>query len=80
MGGKPRTFDSTFALALVLMHLRCKGSTSLLQMVFGATRSPLSLWLRFSRRVLLHVLKSELNAKVVMPTCLFKIQSYCDAI
>ena len=47
MGGKPRTFDSTFALALVLMHLRCKGSANLLQMVFGATRSPLSLWLCF---------------------------------
>ena len=78
--GRPRTFDSTLGLALVLLHLRSRGGSHLLQMVFGSTKTPLSLWMRFGRRVLLFNLKSEPNAKVKMPTCPLKIQSYCDAI
>lgn len=77
---RPRTFDSIFGLALFLLHLCSKGRCNLLQMVFGSTKSQLSLWIRFSRRVLLGVLKSEPNAKVKMPTCPLKIQYYCYAI
>ena len=49
-------------------------------MVFGETKGPLLLWLGFSRRVLLDVLKGEPDAKVAMPKCPLKIQSYCDTV
>ena len=78
--GRPRKCDLTLGLALVLLHLRSRGGSHLLWMVFGSTKNPLSLWMRFGRMVLLFILKSEPNAKVKIPTCPLKIQSYCDAI
>ena len=67
---RPRTFESTFGfgLALILLHLCSKGGSHLFQMVFGATNSPLYLWICFGRMVLLDVLKSKPNEKVNMPT------------
>ena len=44
---RPRKFDSTFGLALVLLHLLSKGGSHLIQMVFGATKSQLSLSIGF---------------------------------
>lgn len=65
--GRVGMFDSILGLALALLNIRSRGSNSLLQMVFGATRNIPSLLLRFGRRVLLDVLKAEPNAQVVMP-------------
>ena len=65
--GRPRIFESNFGLALVLLHLQSRGSNNLLQMVFGATKGPMSVLLRFARGVLLDVIKGEPDAKVAMP-------------
>ena len=52
---RPRTFDLTFGLALVLLNLCSRGGSCLIQMVFGANKSPLSLWIIFVMRFLLDV-------------------------
>ena len=43
--GRPRTLDHTLGLAVVLLWTRSRGNQFLLGMIFGATKSPMSLWL-----------------------------------
>lgn len=55
----PRTFHPATALGLVLMWTRSCGSNRIFSMILGATLSPLNLWLRFTIRCLLKVLRKE---------------------
>lgn len=66
--GRKRTVDAPAALAIVLLHTRTKGARFVAQSFFGVTGSPLSIWLRYSRRVLLHVLRGIPDIQVKMPS------------
>ena len=65
---RPRSLDSRGCLALVLSYNRTRGSTYALSLLFGVTGTVLALFLKFGRRLLLKVLKSEPGAKVQMPS------------
>jgi len=65
---RPRSLDSRGCLALVLAHLRSRGSLNWLCMLFGTTYSVTQLFLRFGRRLLLLVLKNIPATKVTMPS------------
>ncbi|KAE8953055.1 hypothetical protein PR003_g35126 [Phytophthora rubi] len=54
-------------LALVLAWGRSAGPTSFLGLVFGATASVVSLFLRFGRRLLVKLLSTDINAHVRLP-------------
>ena len=61
---RPRSLDSRACLGLVLCFNRTRGSLHALSLLFGITSSVLSLYLKFGRRLLLKILKSEPGAKV----------------
>jgi hypothetical protein len=65
---RPRSLDSRGCLALVLSYNRTRGSMYALSLLFGVTGTVLALFLKFGRRLLLKVLKSEPGAKVQMPS------------
>ena len=78
--GKPRGLNAVGALGLVLMWYRTRGSCArALSLLFGQTSTPMYKWLKFSRKVLLHVLSRDLNAKVIPPT-VDKIRFYQNII
>jgi hypothetical protein len=66
--GRPQSLDAAACLGLVLGYSRTKGSLFLLQMIFGATPSLLSLFLRYSIKLLYKVLKEEPSARVEIPS------------
>jgi len=60
MGGRPRSLDASACLGLVLSWNRIKSkSDHLLCMIFGITSSPLSLFLRFGRRIFIPVQNTD---------------------
>ena len=65
--GHPRLVTPTIALGLVLAWTRTRGSSMVLQIIFGMTATPLCMWLRFGRRILVKVLKDHPGARVEMP-------------
>ena len=68
-GGKKRDMTACGCLGLVLMWYRTRGSCARgLSMIFGQTSSPLYLWLKFGRKVLLHILCRQPEAKVCSPS------------
>ena len=67
--GKPRDMTACGYLGLVLMWFRTKGSCArTLSLMFGQTSTPLYKWLKFGRKVLLHVLSRTDVAQVRLPT------------
>ena len=66
--GRPRCMDACTCLALCLAWTRTRGSLAVLCIIFGITSSTLSLWIRFSRRIVIHMLLDHPLAKVAMPT------------
>ena len=67
--GRMRDMKARGALGLVLMWYRTKGScTRSLALMFGQTSTPMYRWLKFSRKVLLHVLSRNEDAIVRLPT------------
>ena len=66
--GRKRLINATICLALVLAWTRTRGATTALQVIFGMTATPVSVWLRFGRRVLVTVLKDHPDAMVQLPT------------
>jgi hypothetical protein len=66
--GRPRLLSSIHSLGLVLSWTRTQGSYAVLQVIFGLTPGQLSFWLRFSRRLLVKVLRDDPLAKVTVPT------------
>jgi hypothetical protein len=65
--GRPRCLDAAACLGLVLGYTRTRGSLFSLQMIFGATHSVLSLFLRYSIKLLYKVLKEEPSARIEIP-------------
>ena len=62
--GRDRDMPACGCLGLVLMWYRTRGScTRGLALMFGQTSSPLHFWLKFGRRILLHVLSRTVGAK-----------------
>ena len=49
------------------MWTRTRGSTTSLQMIFGLTQNPVSVYLRFGRRILISLLSSEPDARIKLP-------------
>lgn len=68
VGGRPRSMTAEMSLALSLAWTRTRGSEYVLCMLFGITHSICSLFLRFSRRILLKVLAGDVHAAVRVPT------------
>jgi DDE superfamily endonuclease len=77
--GRPRVVTPTIALGLVLAWTRTRGSSMVLQMIFGMTATLLSIWLRFGRRILVKVLQDQPEARVEMPNGA-EIESFQKAI
>lgn len=65
--GNKRLLTSRACLALVLAWTRTRGALRTLQVMFGTTANPTSLWLRFGKRLLLLLLKQHPLAKVTPP-------------
>lgn len=66
--GRPRLMTSAQCLGLTLAWTRTRGSMAILSLLFGATGSVVSLFLRFGRRILLRVLVRDSQAAVTLPT------------
>ena len=66
--GRRRKITAVMCLGLVLAWTRTRGSRKVLQLIFGFTANPLSVWLRFGRRILVKVLAKHPDAKVELPT------------
>ena len=78
--GRKRGIDATGCLGLVLYWFRTRGSVArAICMAFGVTSTPMYLWLKFSRRVLLFVLQNNSVAKITDPTT-DEINEYIRAI
>jgi DDE superfamily endonuclease len=77
--GNKRLFSSRACLGLVLAWTRTSGSLRNLQVLFGSTPNPTSLWLRFGKRLLLYLLKRHPYAMVSLPTAEER-QQYKNAI
>ena len=78
--GRKRELDAIGCLGLLLYWYQTRGSVARsTAMAFGLTSSPMYLWLRFSRRVLLFVLQNDPLARVRSPTE-EEVVEYVDAI
>lgn len=66
--GRPRRITPVIALGLVLTWTRTRGSTWILQMVFGLGKTSLDMYLRFSRRLIVKILQPHPDATVRLPT------------
>jgi hypothetical protein len=73
--GQPHLLLSIQSLGLGLAWTRTQGSYAVLQVVFGLTPGQLLLWLQFSRRLVVKVLRHDALAKVTVPTDL-EIRSF----
>ena len=78
--GRPRDMTACGCLGLVLMWFRTKGSSARsLSLMFGQTSTPLYKWLKFGRKVLLHVLSRTPQAQVRLPTAT-EVESFKNAV
>lgn len=78
--GRPRSLDAMSCLGLVLTWTRMRGSVCHMNMIFGIIVSTSSVFLRFGRRVLCHVLSKQKNAQVHLPEDPTKVEQYVGAI
>ena len=65
--GRPRLLKPEDCLGLALAWTRTRGSQIALQMIFGITGTPLDVYIKYSRRILIHILKRDDLAKVALP-------------
>jgi hypothetical protein len=65
--GRRRVFASSDCLGLCLAWTRTRGALFVLSMIFGITGSGTSQYLRFSRRLLIEILRKERTTKVKIP-------------
>ena len=77
--GRRRKIDAIDCLGLVLVWTRTRGALHALQMTFGLSMTNLCEYLRFGRRIVVQVLKDDVNAMVVVPIA-EKIEEYNAAI
>ena len=78
-GGRKRLLDSYACMGLTLMWTRTRGAEWILSCQFGITGTPISVWVRFGMRMLVHILKQLPDSYVRLPTA-EKVQEYKDAI
>ena len=78
-GGRKRLLDSIACLGLALMWTRTRGSEWVLSCQFGITGNPISLWIRYTMRLLVSILRVTPEARVQLPSD-EKITEYQDAI
>ena len=71
--------DSYACMGLTLMWTRTRGAEWILSCQFGITGTPISVWVRFGMRMLVHILKQLPDSYVRLPTA-EKVQEYKDAI
>ena len=62
-----RSITASDCLGLSLMWTRTRGSTTSLQIIFGLTQIPVSVYLCFGRCILISVLSSEPDARIRVP-------------
>jgi DDE superfamily endonuclease len=77
--GKPRMVSAIDCLGLCLAWTRTRGSSMILQMIFGLTLNPVSMYLRFGRRIVIEVLSKEPETVIKVPS-IDKIRQYQDII
>lgn len=77
--GRPRLMSASDGLGLVLVWTRTRGSTSVLQLIFGMTQSSTSEYLSFCTHLLIVVLQQIDGARVRRPTD-EEIHSFKDAV
>lgn len=65
--GRPRKLSAAQTLGLYLAWTRTRGSSSVLQLIFGINASTLSLFLRYARRILEHVLLQDKDSVICLP-------------
>jgi DDE superfamily endonuclease len=65
--GRPRIVTAVDCLGLCLAWTRTRGSNMVLQLIFGMTATPVSMYLRFSRRILVGILENEPLAQIKIP-------------
>lgn len=66
--GRKRMLTSRDCLGLNLAWTRTRGSTVALQIIFGTTETPLGVYLKFGRRILIRVLKKVDDSAIRLPT------------
>jgi DDE superfamily endonuclease len=66
-------------LGLYLAWTQTRGSNMLLQIIFGLTGTPISMYIRFARRILIKVLQAEDDAAIKLPSDK-KVEEYKAAI
>jgi hypothetical protein len=66
--GRKRLINSRDCLALNLAWTRTRGNTTVLEIIFGMTGTPVDRYLIFGRRILLEVLSNEPDAAVKIPS------------
>lgn len=77
--GRRRKIDAIDCVGLVLVWTRTRGGVHALQMIFGMSMTNLCDYLRFGRRIVVQVLKDDVNAMVAVPSA-EKIEEYKAAI
>ena len=77
--GRRRIIEATDCLGLILMWTRTRGSMFSLQMKFGMTGTPTGLYIRFARRLLLHIFSNDNDAAIRLPSDQ-EIEEYKNAI
>ena len=77
--GRPRFITAADGLGLVLVWTRTRGSAMVLELIFGMTQTPVSVYLHFSMVILIRVLQNMDDAKIKRPT-VERIVQYQDSI
>ncbi len=77
--GRPRLISAADGWSLVLTWTRTRGSTMVLELIFGMPQRSISDYLAFCTHALVHVLKGKEEAKIRRPT-IEKIQEFNEAV
>ena len=78
--GRNRLLKAHACLGLTFMWTCTQGSSFDLSMIFGIIQSTASISIRFGWRILFHVLSSEEDAQVKLPTSMSVINAYKEAV
>ena len=79
VSGRPRMITAKDCLGLCLAWTRTRGSSMVLQIIFGMTGTSVSMYLRFGRRILVRVLQNEADCAIRIPD-VTKIRMFQDCI
>jgi hypothetical protein len=67
-GGRKRIIDAATCLALALTYTRTRGALFMLQTFFGMTATPLVMWMRYGKRIVIKILQNLDDIRIKMPT------------